>query len=770
VYFSIPNSRATAVTCADDPLGLPKLDYAQFGEDKKAYRKWCQDLSTNHNFLSCCEGVAQGLRVSSSKDNAVLRCHGVIVNYGTRPPDGAVELVTTKPAAEFGPQYFVHTFTGGCYLVWEFEKPFYPANEKHFKAFMQRVAKSLSLNSWLPGFEAGSLGDASHYYELGDWEQMPNAKPIPASHIELWAIEAAKRVVISEDYGQDYDIPMERLYQEIEDRFPGKWVSTFEEGSRGPAFWSQEGGSSNSCVVFKAGIYCFSETVGAGFYPWRRIFGKAFVEQFEADKMKEILESPLYYDGQKYWRRAGDTVWDCLGREDFCQELRLKGWNGKIARGETCSEIDRVEAAIKSSKRVSGVMPFLFYPEGKIWYEGDRYLNTSRVKPLAPAAPFGAPIEDLADGRSKFPFLYKLLTTMFYNPDADGRGDDFGELQIERFMAWLKFFYVQSLKQEPRPGHAIVLAGPPDKGKTFLFKHILANLMGGSLTGSSDGTGHMAGGERWTDRLIRTPLILIDDNLMSSDPREVTRFTARVKKYVSSPTMVYEQKYRTQAEIPWFGRIVVLCNTDPEGLRMLPNMSLSVRDKISLFKASEARMKFGTWEQNQKITREELPNLARFLVDWEIPERSAAGTSGGGGDRFGVKAYHHPELMDESLQSGLDGIILELLVHMMQDVAAHNGAEKGNGDWLGSYIELHSQLSVLYERIMHDVKPMALASCLGNLNRNGYDVTQLRGPAKKGRARLWRIGRDPLRTLNAKKREELGDLAGPRKIDGEEDA
>jgi len=740
MYFSIPNNRATSVTEVEHPETLPPPDYTQFGGDKKAFRRWCQNLGTAHHFLSCCEGVSAGLRVSDNNDNPIFKVHGILVDYDGKPPPDTLKYLNENRASEFQPTWLVHTFSGHCRLVWEFEKPFYPVGSKHFKAFMQQVAKAMILNAWLPGFEAGSLGDPAHYYEQGAWEAISTSK-VPVAHTELWAIEAAKSVVVKDGLGAvQYKIPIERVGEEVEARFPGKWTKDFVEGVRGPAFWADDSATSGSSVVFAEGMYCFSETVGAGFYPWERIFGKAFVEQFEADKVQEILKEPLHYDGKAFWRQSDEGVWDCLGREDFAQELRLKGFSGRIGKGETSSEIDRIETAVKTTKRVSAVMPFLFYPEGKIWYEGDRYLNVSRAKPMQPAPPAAAPMDSLPDGKQHFPFLYRLLTTMFYD-DTTTRKDphlqDTGVLQLERFLAWLKYFYVNSLEQHPKPGHAIVLAGLPDKGKTFLFKTVISTLMGGQMTGSSDGSGHLVGGEQWTDRLLRTPLILIDDNLMSADPRDVTKFTARVKKYVSSPTMIYNQKYRIQAEVPWFGRIVVLCNLDAESLRVLPNMSISVRDKISLFKASASRMQFGSWEKNQKMMRQELPALARFLVDWEIPERSTSTNP-----RFGVEVYHHPELLDESLQSGLDGIVLELLLNMQEELRKREDPK--GGEWSGTYTALHNQLSVLNERIMHDIRPRALAVCLGNLSRNSYDISSTRS---RDGIRVWQVGKDLFRVL-----------------------
>jgi hypothetical protein len=36
-------------------------------------------------------------------------------------------------------------------------------------------------------------------------------------------------------------IPLDRIYQKIQEVYPGRWTGPFEEGMRGPLFWMEDG-------------------------------------------------------------------------------------------------------------------------------------------------------------------------------------------------------------------------------------------------------------------------------------------------------------------------------------------------------------------------------------------------------------------------------------------------------------------------------------------------------------------------------------------------
>lgn len=94
-----------------------------------------------------------------------------------------------------------------------------------------------------------------------------------------------------------------------------------------------------------------------------------------------------------------------------------------------------------------------------------------------------------------------------------------------------------------------------------------------------------------------------------------------------------EGKFKKAAGIFWSGRIIVTLNTDPDSLQLLPDVELSNRDKISLFKTSDEPMRDTNAVAKAKA---EMGALCAFLLNWEIPEHCVGDT------RWGVRNYLHP--------------------------------------------------------------------------------------------------------------------------------
>ena len=763
MFFSIPNLSAAVVRQVQEPWTLPTLDYDQFS-DKQAFRDYCQHHATKHAFLSMVEGVSPDVRVSESEGNAPFKCWGFIVDYDGKLPQDPEKFVVDNAKHEFLPTHLVRTFSGHSRAVWQFEREVPLLNKSHYRHLMAVISRAMKLNMWMPGgIEPKTLSDAGHYYELGTWSPVRPDSRIRKAMLERWNVEALLKMSAAERGGSGglVDIPLSKVYEEVERRWPGKWRGQdFIEGSRGAPFWSTTAHESDtaSAVVFKDGMYCFSDTAGQGFFPWRRVLGAQWIEAFEADKLEVIVASTVW-DGRQFWKRSDENQWYTKARSDFTQELKFMGFDSKIPKGGTYSRVDEVEVAIKRSRCVIAAAPFMFCPEGMRVYKGQRYLNTSAIQVVQPAPPCFDTDPQWAQGRKSFPFIYKLMTSMFYDSDDSNKvsNDDTGRIQLERLLAWIQYAYVHALDQNPQPGQAIVLAGPAAKGKTLFATAVLSGLFSGTLDGSghTDGAEYFCSGVRFTARFAKSPLLLVDDEIRKGDPREAKRFTARLKRAVANNTIVFEEKYLSSVEIPWMGRIVVLCNLDYESIRMMPDMEQSVRDKICLFKASPAAMAFSTRDTHQQLIREELPVFARFLLDWKRPEHCEPKVQ-----RFGIEAYHHPDLLNESLQTGFDGLALELVSKFMADRRSHDAERYDDKPWVGTGADLYVQLAQVpgNDALLRDIKPHALITSLGNLSHRGYGI--YRSPRRDG-CWTWTITPDVLEVKSrAKERAEVMAIEG----------
>src|SRR5437763_4761724 len=94
-------------------------------------------------------------------------------------------------------------------------------------------------------------------------------------------------------------------------------------------------------------------------------------------------------------------------------------------------------------------------------------------------------------------------------------------------------------------------------------------------------------------------------------------------------------------------RISLRVNDEPEAMMVLPPMSDSEQDSLSdklfLLRARKVEMPMPTAEQHEleafwNTLVSQLPAFINFLLNWQIPEELRDG-------RFGIKTWHHPELL-----------------------------------------------------------------------------------------------------------------------------
>ena len=702
MFFAIPNLRSSTVTETPEPWSLKTATPPPYNDGKEAVVEFCNKVTTEHAMISMIEGVSPDVRVTLG-DNPPYRMHGLLVDYDNPLPDKPVDYVRDHRPTEFMPTYLVVTASGNGRLVWEFEKPLLFSNKTHMKEFMKLLARHMKLNKWLGGLDTEALTNWVKYYELGrSWQAIDALSCVPLSHLELWYFQAAAEQRFDDKKTLSYKIPPEDLAREVEERWPGRWTGPFIYGARGLRFWDPTADNTTAAVVMPDGMLCY--TGNQAFIPWRQLFGAAFVEQYEADAISDIVTRSAY-DGGKFWLEGDNGRWASWSKEDFTQELRVRGKDSRRKPGQTASEIDMIENHIKRHRTVAAALPFLFYPTGVIKHDGKMYLNTSMVKPIEPAPPATKGKMTFLDGRTHFPLIYKLLRNMFANDECGGSD------QLTYLLAWLKYAYVNALERTPRPGQAIVVAGPPGKGKTFLSWKVIGGLLGGR----ADAAAHLVQNDRWTERLLEHPIMTIDDSSALADARSLREFTNKIKRYTANPEIMYEQKYMKTGAVPWLGRIVITCNLDAESLRILPDMDSSTQDKISLFKASDPIIDFADFQTNDRMIRQELPLFARFLVDWEYPVDCVASEK-----RFGVKSYHHPDLFEESRQHGL-GLLIEMLGSFLE---AYFGmpSHKDDREWTGTALQLLTDMSVQFETLSKELNYRSLSIQLGKMAKAGFNL------------------------------------------------
>lgn len=749
MFYSLKNHRSTQTFGIAEPWDSWSSFPIPDTDSKADFRDWCTKATTEHAFISGVGGRDARLRVTTKKKgsedhNPVASLHAVIVDYDTRIDDAKLQELLGSGPVDYMPNYILDTFSEGKHrLVWLMPKPIRIHGDALAGEAFKVIKQKLQLDKWLPGFDVQSF-TPNQYYEIGrNWTQL-NAEPLPESVVYAWLSEAAGKVKLFENGDSKIAVPLEPIAEAVQEQFPSRWDGPFDIGSRGVRFWDPEADNATAAVVTEGGMVCF--TGNKSFVSWEEIFGKQFIDEIHGERYRELREN-FFYDGQRFWRKClASSNWVSEGKDDVRRFWHCHGLSRTRVKGRP-SEVDWLETEICRDNRVYAALPFLYQKSGLYRDPANNrlYLNICDVKVLPPAAAVDVGDEKSPDfddfGKRHFPFLHSFFRNLFASPVFSEKDIPdhvpLEDIPLFTFLGWLRRTYVGGHIHNPMSGQALVLAGPVGVGKSFLVEGILANLLGPV----SDATSYLVEGGQWTDDACESAIMFVDDTVASSQSSLRKRYTSMIKKAVANTNMNYNKKYGSTGRVKWVGRIIVACNTDPESLKILPDLEQSTLDKISMFLVKPGIELKGMDYQSKKV-EEELPLLARFLIDWEVPDW-VLGTKRFRG-RFGVRPYHHGSLRQAAAATGNTNVVLDILRDLYDDWCEDidTAAEyklKIHGEegedrkfiWEGRSSKLHRLLAATSPTAGR-LAPAQVGQALSSLSSKGFDI-KLMGGSK------WRI-------------------------------
>jgi len=664
-------------------------------EDKEAFRVWCKNPATDHYFFSLYEGVNTHLRIS--EDNPANQMHGLVVDYDSLVTEADFESIKSRGAADFLPNWVSFTRSGNARAVWLFEQPIFVYSRAAHKAFLERLKKEFKINKLLPGLDEDALYDPGKTFEAGyDWKELSTNRVRPET-IQAWLVKAGDRVSFDGE-NSGVEVPIDRVAEEVNKRFPGRWQGPFDLGMRGVRFWDPTGDCQTGAIVRETGMQCF--TGPQGFVTWREIFGHRFVEAFQESRISQATRN-VYYDGKNYWIKyeEDDAEWKKEIRDNIALHLKVSvGLKAEKGHGDNMTEVEAALYFIQRNNRVIKAQPYVNQPGGVITKDGGRVLNTSTIRcvpaaEVAPGTPWG----------TNFPWIGSFMgRDYFATPE-----------QWDHFMAWFQYLYVTSLELRMQKGQSIFIAGPAGCGKTLLSNKIIGSALGGCM----DVASFLLGDTNFTSTYFNYPIWSIDDAL-AKDGRAHAHFSAMVKKVVANQIFEYHAKGKDAASIDWSGRAVITLNDDPESLRILPEPEMSLLDKICLFRCNpERKFQFLSTEEQNRIIDQELPFFLGWLKVWTPPSFCK------GGPRFGVKEYHDQVLLDEARRSGKTAEFREILRAFRLSYFIDGKTEP----WEGTSTELLQTLSLdpAMEGLLRQVRltPVQVGRELGKLVALGHSIT-----------------------------------------------
>lgn len=678
--FCLPNNSAQKLTEEKTPWlntePIPKF------KTKDEYRAWSAHPETNYCYLSLVEGEVSTLRVGGG--NKPFRIHGIVADYDAAGlTDAEIAKGLARCPAHLAPYAWNKTFSGGCRMLWRFEHPVFFYSDDVYTKLVRKFSKEAKLKSLLPGLD-NAIEVAEIYYACGhDWTINEHAI-IRDSLVSLWLYDACKT---EKGSSSGVEVPLDLVAAEVEKQFPGRWQGEFVDGARGVRFWADDG-DAKSVIVRPSGVICF--TGNEPFKSWESIFGREFISNFLENRRGKAL-SEMYSDGDAYYRRLPNLMWDGMNTEMTRRHLKVEyGLSDKTEKGDDASEIDILLNHLERRKRVTGALPFPLNPNDVVEWNGGTFLNNSIVK-LWPAHP------EPQEWGINFPWIAQYLSVLFLDQE-----------NLEVFLSWLHVWIESAHKGKPCRGQSYFLVGPPGTGKTLLSRQIIAKMVGGY----ADARDHLVDGGRFNSAMFERAAWCLDDSTVLGDAKAHVRFSSLVKALVANDSFQYEQKFGYCGAVPFTGRLFVTLNDDPISLGILPDADQSLLDKAMMGRTDAVEVDVAATEaERYEIIDRELSSFVRWVIDYEMPawiERDK---------RFGIKAWHDAEVLAEARSITPSSQLLEILGDWRVKPGQPDLTKEQK--WQGTPSKLYQALCPSYPQLMQKTTAMALGKHVNQAINNG---------------------------------------------------
>lgn len=330
--------------------------------------------------------------------------------------------------------------------------------------------------------------------------------------------------------------------------------------------------------------------------------------------------------------------------------LKNRGYYSDKKKDETCSEVDAFLHQVRFWKVVDWAGELAGWSVGKNTIGGLEVLVTRGRQPVVPK-------------KGDYPHLRTFLRSLL------------GQKQLPYFLGWLKGS-LDSLKEGCpfRPGQMIAFCGPVDCGKSFAQK-LVTEILGGR---QGDPTQFLLGEEKQNGDFLKAEHLLIEDKALKDFSHAKRRaFAANLKGMIVNSDQRIRCMFKDAVLLPVCMRLTLSCNDAPEALAILPALDSDVQDKVIYFLCGLGELPMRkkrqmTRSEQQKLLFDEVPALVYWLHHWKIPPTVLDPKN-----RFTVREYHHPEIVDRLLQLTPE----ERLLHLLQVLPVQwppSGIMRGN--------------------------------------------------------------------------------------------
>lgn len=348
---------------------------------------------------------------------------------------------------------------------------------------------------------------------------------------------------------------------------------------------------------------------------------------------REIKVADMFYHTKqhKFWYEDDHGKWISVDAGTAKKLLALQGVRIKCNEGEELSPADIMLLDIRASKNVEFAGPLAGHKAGHRIVNRSSILVTESPNLLVPA-------------KGEWKLLGQFLCGMFNNPPEDQLPYLFALLQ-----RGLRSFYSNTWSQS----QAVALIGPAGAGKS-LFQSLVTVMFGGR---SAKPHLFMSGRTNFNGDLARAEHLMMEDDRESCGDSQRRALGNHIKQIAVNHFQHCHAKFAQGVSLDPIWRLTLSLNDNPERLRILPEMDSGTADKFMLFKVAVKKLPevpAGT-ENLFEALAAELPAFVFHLMnEWVMPEEI-------GDARYGVKHYHHPDILAQMEQFNPEADMVRLI-------------------------------------------------------------------------------------------------------------
>ena len=388
--------------------------------------------------------------------------------------------------------------------------------------------------------------------------------------------------------------------------------------------------------------------------------------------------------------RKGD--WVGLKENAFRRHLRGLDKNQKKDKDETLAELEQIVEDTELDNRVSYAGPLAGHWKGVTEMDGNDVLITESpmlVEPVEPGKdddvlPNGELLLGAHDCRG-WPVVGQVIRNMLSHESV-------GDVQLKRYFVYVAHVLDCLYDRQQSKIIALMVAGEAGCGKTLLFNDIHRVLFGGRVGKPYD---WMIGKENFNDDFLASVLLTVDDEVNNTHIEARNTLGEKLKRMVANTEHRIRGMHKTGFILKPLWAPCVMVNLTPANLLILPPIEEDNADKFMIFKAYTEPMPMPSESKAEQRTfwaqlMSELPKFVWWIrTQWQTPRELEA--------RFGVKHYHHPDVVEELMKLSPAWIIWDLLQKtIFKDTQLRQNpvtkAMFAGNEWMGTASDLRTYL------------------------------------------------------------------------------